>query len=166
MILDFQSVSRNKVVSVAFVLKGDDGEVYDQADALEPLEYLHGHDNLLPSVEANMEGARKGDVRAFSIEAADGYGERIPGNTQVFPRKDLPPGLELDIGEPVWVETDHGPMPLFVSVLTDDEVTFDLNHPLAGKRLHFEMTVLAIRDAHPVEIEHGHVHSGGDHSHH
>ncbi len=71
-------VSKNKVISVAYALRDAKGTLIDEGKAEDPLVYLHGHENLLPAVEKQLEGMPVGGKKSFLVKAADGYGEREP----------------------------------------------------------------------------------------
>lgn len=158
-------VANDKVVSLAYTLRNAKGEVLDQADASEPLHYLHGHHNLLPAFEANLLDALVGQKVEFTLSAADGYGEYETANLQEIERSLLPEGQDPEPGMAVLADFGAGQRPFPISKVTATHITIDLNHPLAGQELHFSVEVLEIRDAEPVEIAHGHVHLPGMHHH-
>ena len=162
-----QTVATDLVIGVSYTLRDRDGQVLDEADESDPLYYLHGHDNLLPRVEEQMAGLMIGDSKSFEIPAADGYGEHDANAFQQIDRSHLPPDPEPEEGMALMADFGMGPQPYRITRVTSDNVTIDLNHPLAGVDLHFTMKVLAIRAATDEEIEHGHAHGpDGSHGHH
>lgn len=158
-------IADDVVVSLAYTLRSDSGEVLDQADGSDPLVYLHGHDNLLPAFEANLLGLTVGAKHAFTLSPEDGYGVRDDKDVQEIERKHLPPGMELEVDEELVIDFGMGPRPYRVIKLTAETFTIDRNHPLAGETLHFEIEVVALRAAEAEEIDHGHVHMPGHHHH-
>ena len=155
-------IEEGVVVNLAFTLTVD-GEIVDQADAKDPFFFLQGYDNVIPGLEAQLEGLKTGDSKSFVVQPQDGYGEVDPDGILHMPRTEFPddiplePGLELEMRS----EDDEIMYATIVST-TDSMVKLDFNHPLAGKELHFEVTVLDIRAATPEELEHGHVHGDDD----
>ena len=106
-----------------------------------------------------------GDEVKASVPPEEGYGERDDGNIRNVPRRRLPEG-KIEPGMQLRLQTDQGQLLALVTAVKGDYVTIDTNHPLAGMTLHFEVKVTDVRDATAEELEHGHVHSPGDHHHH
>lgn len=155
-------VAKDKVVSIDYTLRVE-GEVVDSSSGSEPLEYLHGHGNIVPGLERALAGLAKGESLHVQVSPEDGYGEWDEEGEQVMPRDAFPDDLEL--GASYVAEDENGEsVTLTVVEIGDDEVTVDFNHPLAGEVLAFEVTVRDVRDASPEELEHGHAH-GSDHHH-
>lgn len=166
-------ITKNKVVSVSYVLREGDfgGEVVEQTTSQEPFVFLFGVGSLLPDFENNLLGLKVGDMFKFSIASQNAYGPmesdaivELPIDIFVIDGAidyDL-----LQIGNVVPMRNDQGHL-LHGTVVnvTDDVVTMDFNHPMAGKDLYFMGTVLDIREATPTELEHGHVHGPGGHHH-
>jgi len=154
-----ERVSDHKVVGIAFVLRDDDGEAIDGCDADDPLYYLHGAGNVVAGLEQALEGCSEGDAITAVIPPEQGYGPRQGPGPQPLPRDAFPPEIELELGLPFDVEDEDGEeMELFVVGIEEETVYVDVNHPLAGMTLHFEVEVLSIRDATEDEREHGHPH--------
>jgi FKBP-type peptidyl-prolyl cis-trans isomerase SlyD len=160
-----QRIAKNKVVSVAYTLRNAAGETLDEGTAEEPLLYLHGHENLLPAVESQLDGKTVGDKAEFTVSAAEGYGEREPDAFQKIERVHLPKTFTPEAGMEIVADFGEGPRPFTITAVTKDDITIDLNHPLAGVDLHFSFEVLEVRDAHEMELAHGHVHAHGNHHH-
>jgi FKBP-type peptidyl-prolyl cis-trans isomerase SlyD len=158
-------ISVNKVVSLAYVLRDDDGEIIDQSETGSPLLYLHGAQNIVPGLEEQLEGVAEGESVKATVSPEKGYGPRI-GEAQDVPRNLFPDDAELTAGMQVVAHDDEGrQIPFFITGITDDTITVDPNHPLAGETLHFEVTVQSLRDATEEEIAHGHPHGSGGHHH-
>ena len=159
-------IEKDKVVSISYTLKDDDGSIIDSTDGGGPLLYIQGYQNIIPGLERELEGKAKGDTFNISIPAIDGYGEINPNLIQFLPKTRFPDAEELQIGMQFQADSPEGTMILTILEITDKEVKVDGNHPLAGKELHFEVEVLELRVASDEEIQHGHVHGPGGVQHH
>jgi len=162
------TVEAGKVVFIHFTLKNDAGETIDSSDGNEPLIYLYGADNIVPGLEQELTGKKVGDKVSTVIPAAEGYGERDEAGAQRVPRDEFPAEMEIEVGMPFHAETGDGAMiTVWVTAVTDDLVELDMNHPLAGENLHFDVEVVKIREATANELEHGHPHGeDGTAAHH
>ncbi len=157
-------VKDGAVVSLAYTLKLSNGEVIDFSEADDPLEYLHGSENILPGLEQQLSGLHVGDEKKVELPPADGYGLYDPEDVEVVERKMLPKDLELKLGMVLAITDDEGNLSeAFVREIKPNEVKLDFNHPLAGQRLFFDVQVLGIREATEDELAHGHPH--GVHGH-
>ncbi|MEV6098402.1 peptidylprolyl isomerase [Nocardia sp. NPDC051981] len=160
------SIAADKVVSIEYTLKADDGEVLDTSVGEAPLVYLHGADNIVPGLEQALEGKSTGDELVVVVEPEDAYGEYLAELVSAVPRDmfegvdELEPGMEFHAEAP-----DGDSQIVTVRQVDGDEVTIDANHPLAGQRLHFTVKVVDVRDASEDELAHGHPHGEDDHDH-
>jgi FKBP-type peptidyl-prolyl cis-trans isomerase SlyD len=159
------SISPDQVVSIHYTLRDDAGDVIDRSAEGEPLAYLHGHGQLVAGLERELTGRNAGDRLQVKIAPAEGYGEYDPELVQRVPRRALKGIGDVRVGMRLQAQTADGPRPVTVTQLTGDMVTLDGNHPLAGKNLHFEVEVAAVRAATEQELAHGHVHGPGGHHH-
>lgn len=130
----------------------------------EPLAILIGHNNIIPGLEKAMEGREAGEKFEVDVPAAEAYGERREGLTQRIPKKHfgeqrLMPGMQ------VVLQTNFGPRAVTIEKVGMSVVDVDLNHPMAGKDLHFDIEIVEVREASAEEVEHGHVHGDGGHQH-
>jgi len=157
--------ARDTVVTMHYTLTDDEGEVLDTSSGREPLAYLHGHGNIIPGLETALEDTTTGDKANVTVEASDAYGE--VNNELIFEakREHLPDDLNLVPGERVYADTPNGPIAFTIVSVTDEGAMLDGNHPLAGKRLHFEVEIVDVRSATTEELSHGHVHGAGGHHH-
>ncbi len=160
-------VEKGSVVSVDYELHLGDGEVVDASQPGTPLAYIHGEGQIVPGLERALEGLSAGDQRRVVVEPGDGYGDHDARGVQQVPRSAFPEGVQPAVGmELVAQGPDGEAVPFVVRGVTPETVTIDLNHPLAGKTLHFAVTVRDVRAATAEELEHGHVHGpGGDDAH-
>lgn len=160
------TVQEDSVVAMHYVLKDDSGSVLDASREGEPLHYLHGHQNIVPGLEAALTGAAVGETRNVTVAPADGYGERDEDMILRVPREQLPPDLTPEVGMVLGMETPHGhSVPVRVTEVHPTHVMLDANHELAGVTLHFSVTIDSVRKATPEELRHGHVHGPGGHHH-
>lgn len=150
------------VVSMAYTLTVDGDEV-SRADANDPLEYLHGAENIVPGLEAALEGKRPGDKLRVTVPPEDAYGEYDEEDIDEFDLEEIPGAENLEPGMVVEVEDEDGYIYVgTVQEVTEDTVLVDFNPPLAGKTLTFDVEVLGVREANEDELEHGHPHSLDD----
>jgi FKBP-type peptidyl-prolyl cis-trans isomerase SlyD len=157
------NISKDKVVYIHFTLRDEAGEVLDSNFGDDPLPYLHGHGNLIPGLERALEGRASGERFEVTIPPAEAYGERDPAGMIEVPRSTLSPEVAVEIGNHVQTMGPEGRMEFTIAGFDDEMVILDGNHPLAGRTLHFEVEVGAIRDAHPDEVKHHRVHPAGHH---
>ncbi|HXU61948.1 MAG TPA: peptidylprolyl isomerase [Polyangia bacterium] len=155
-------VAEKKAVTIKYTLRDEEGAVLDSTDGRDPLTYLHGAGNLVPGVEEALAGKSAGDEIKVTVPPEKGYGTREEGNIRNVPVRKLPDG-RIQPGATVQLNTNHGPVIAVVKAVKGDYATIDLNHPLAGKTLKFELQVVEVRDATEEEIAHGHVHAPGAH---
>jgi FKBP-type peptidyl-prolyl cis-trans isomerase SlyD len=146
--------TRGSVVSFNYTLTDDGGDVLDKSE--QPLPYLHGYSNIIPGLERALEGTRPGDRQTVVVEPADAYGEHDPSRVMTLGRDRAEEGMDLQPGMVVLGETDDGTMPLTIREVTADTVVVDANHPLAGKRLHFDVEIVDVRAASEQELAQGH----------
>lgn len=158
-------IAKNNVAALEYELKNDEGEVLDSSKGGDPLAYLHGCGNLIPGLEAELEGKTDGDAFQVRIAPEQGYGERQEAMVQEVERSQFPPDAEMQIGMQFQAQTEHGPHVVTVVGIEGDMVKLDANHPLAGVALNFDVKVVEVREATAEELEHGHVHGPGGHEH-
>jgi FKBP-type peptidyl-prolyl cis-trans isomerase SlyD len=160
------AVAQDSVVTIHYTLKDDAGEVLDSSVGAEPLAYLHGHGNLVPGLERELEGKETGAKVNVTVQPADGYGDYDKQLVQRVPRRALQGIPNIRVGLRLQTQTEEGPRTVVVTNVMGDMVTLDGNHPLAGKALNFEVEVTDVRPATEEELSHGHVHGPDDHHHH
>lgn len=149
------------VVGIHYTLKNDGGEVLDSSDGGEPLHYLHGSGGIIRGLESALEGRAAGDKLEVTVEPEDGYGVHRDELVQEVPRRAFGNIKDIQVGMMFQAQTDAGPMPIRVSAVSEETVTVDGNHELAGERLHFSVSIEEVREATQQELDHGHVHAHG-----
>jgi FKBP-type peptidyl-prolyl cis-trans isomerase SlyD len=155
-------IANGTVVSIDYKLHLGDGVIVDASGEGDPLTYLHGDGQIVPGLERELAGLGVGDARKVVVPPADGYGDRDLAGLQQVDRKAFPPGVELAPGLELSAVGPNGEqIPFVVHEVTADKVVVDMNHPLAGKTLHFDVTVREVRTASAEELEHGHAHGEG-----
>ncbi|WP_299016798.1 peptidylprolyl isomerase [uncultured Photobacterium sp.] len=154
-------VAKDIVVSLAYQVKTEDGVVVDQSTAEAPLDYLHGHNNLIVGLEKALEGREAGDKFEVIVAPEEAYGEHIAEMVQRVPADVFQGVDEITVGMRFLADTDQGPIPVEVTEVDGDHVVVDGNHMLAGQTLTFNAEVVAVRAATEEEVAHGHIHQGG-----
>jgi FKBP-type peptidyl-prolyl cis-trans isomerase SlyD len=159
------TIKNGIVVGLEYVLRLDGGEEVDRSEANDPLEYLHGHKNIIPGLESQLGGLKEGDSKEVKVNPAEAYGEYDEESVGEYPRGDFPPDLTLTVGTMLEMRDPDGATAVaIVKGVGDDAVTLDFNHPLAGETLNFSVKVVSLREATQEELSHGHAH--GAHGHH
>jgi len=152
------TVADNVAVTIEYTLRDDDGNVLDTSRGRSPMVYLHGHGNLIPGLERELAGQAAGAQLNVSIDPVDAYGEHDPDKVQQVPRAAFVGIDSIEAGMQFQADGPGGRTVVTVSAIEDDTVIVDGNHPLAGKTLHFEVEIEALRAATEEEIAHGHIH--------
>jgi FKBP-type peptidyl-prolyl cis-trans isomerase SlyD len=159
-----ENIDKPNVVADDLVITMDyklsvDGEVVDSSEDSEPIEFLQGHGNIIPGLEHELYGMKIGDNKKVQVPAKDAYGEVDETATMEVTRAEFPPEIPLEIGTEITIsDIDGDLMDARIAKVDDEKITLDFNHPLAGKDLSFDVTVIEIRAATPEELEHGHTH--------
>lgn len=159
------NITSNKVVSLNYTLKNSEGMVLDTSEGRDPLLYLHGVGGLIPGLEKELEGMAVNDKKNVVVQPEDAYGKRQAELYHVVPKSGFQGDEEMQVGMQVQLETEQGPAIARIDKIEGEDVTLDLNHPLADMILHFDVEVVDIREASEDEISHGHVHGPGGHQH-
>ena len=158
-------IEDNKVVQIHYHLTDEKGNVLDSSQGRDPLSYIHGAGNIIIGLEKQLQGKVAGDKVNAVVSPAEGYGERDDSLVQVVPKIGFQGDEELKVGMQVQVGTQQGNAVATVAKIEGEDVTLDVNHPLAGVTLTFDVEVVEVRDATKEELEHGHVHGPGGHHH-
>ncbi|MBQ6509299.1 MAG: peptidylprolyl isomerase [Flexilinea sp.] len=154
-------VAKDVVVGLAYTLYVENA-VEDSAPAADPLEYLHGHGNLISGLEKALEGMKVGDKKNVTVEPEEAYGEYDPENVIKLERSLFPEGFPIEKGRLVPLQDDEGNhIHSYIVEWTDDDVTVDLNPPMAGKTLVFDCEIVSLRPGTAEEIEAGGLDLGG-----
>ncbi|BDU20623.1 peptidylprolyl isomerase [Dyella sp. GSA-30] len=157
---------KDKVVSLHYTLTVDGEKVESSLDRNEPLWVLLGHGQLIPGLEKALEEHEAGESLQVDVAPVDGYGERQDGQIQRVPKKYFQNGAKLKVGDTtVLALKQGGHRVVTVHKVGMSTIDVDLNHPMAGKALHFDVTINEVRDGTEEEIQHGHAHPPGADAH-
>jgi FKBP-type peptidyl-prolyl cis-trans isomerase SlyD len=158
---DTKSVQNGQVVAMEYTLWVDD-EIVDSSQGSEPLEFLAGHDNIIPGLESELHGMKIGDSKDVTVSAKDGYGEYEQDAIMDVPLQEFPKDMQVEEGMELSVRDDEGQARYArVEKVEPENVRLNFNHPLAGKDLKFNVKVVSLREPTEEELEHGHVHQPG-----
>ncbi|MBN4079350.1 peptidylprolyl isomerase [Beggiatoa alba] len=159
------TIAENKVVTLHYTLTDNEGTVIDQSDDGSFL-YLHGASNIIPGLENALTGKTSGDELKVTVEPEEGYGVHDEARKESVSREMFPTDSEIEVGTQFHAEGPDGQtITVTVIEVSDDTVTIDGNHPLAGVQLNFDVKVIEVRDASAEELEHGHAHGPEGHHH-
>lgn len=156
-------VAANAVVAFDYVLTAPDGKVIDSNEGAGPLAYIHGQGQIIPGLEAALEGRTTGDAFQVTVTPEKAYGVRDSALVQVVSRDMFESVNELEVGMRFRASLEDGEHVFTIVGLDDKQVTIDGNHPLAGTTLKFDVKVVEVRAATAEELDHGHVHGSGEH---
>mgnify|MGYP003971357395 CR=1 FL=1 len=139
------AITNGNTVKINYKGTLDDGTVFDSSEGREPIEFKVGEGKVIPGFEKAVAGMNKGDKKTFKIECKDAYGEPNPMMIQKIPRDKLPADKEPQAGMMIGVGMPNGQqIPAKITEVSDKDITLDLNHPLAGKNLNFEIEVVDV----------------------
>jgi len=159
-------IVKDTVVSLRYELSDANGALLEKTD--DPVSYLHGgYDGIFPTVEEALHGKNVGAKFDVTMEPDEAFGDYDHDLVRVEPRNLFPENIEIGMQFEGGAEGDDDEEFMLFTVVdvTDDEVTVDGNHPLAGKTLSFVGVVTGVRAATDEELEHGHTHDEGGHHH-
>ena len=133
------------VVRVHYKGYFDDGTVFDTSRNAEPFEFTLGNDMVIPGFENAILGMEVGDVRTVEISPEEGYGERREDLVIEIDKNQVPPEIQPEVGMMLQLQSGQGEaIPVMVSAIGKTTITLDGNHPLAGKKLNFEIELVEI----------------------
>lgn len=135
-----EQAQKGDTVQVHYTGRLSDGQVFDSSEGGEPLEFKVGAGEVIKGFDVGVEGMSVGDRKRIEIESADAYGERIDGLVQTISRDGLNLDTEPRVGMSLVMQLPDGnQIPVAVTGVTDDSITLDANHPLAGEKLIFDV---------------------------
>lgn len=154
-------ITANKVAVIHYSVSTSDDTLIDSSYDHEPLAIIHGTGYLIPGLEDALEGHEVGDKFEITVPPEKGYGERFDDYVQTVPKEMFADIEDLAVGAQLRATTDDGEQTVIVVDMTEDSITVDGNHPLAGMELSFDVEVIEVRDATEDELTHGHAHGVG-----
>lgn len=152
-------IEENRVVRFHYTVS-EAGREVESSRAGEPLAVLFGHGGLIAGVEKALSGREAGERFEVEVSPEEAYGPRRAELTQRVPKKQFK-GMPLRVGQTVMMQTEHGPRPISIQKIGLSVVDVDLNHPMAGKTLRFDIEIIEVRESTAEELDHGHVHGAG-----
>lgn len=158
-------ISSDAVVTFHYSLQDTTGDILESSRGGDPSAYLHGAGNILPSLEAALEGLEPNAQTEVTLAPAEAYGEYKAGRLQKVPVKHLVYHGKLLPGMTVQLNTSEGRHPVTVTKVGRHSAEIDTNHPLAGQTLRFDIEIVEVREATAEEKAHGHAHGVGGHHH-
>jgi peptidylprolyl isomerase len=138
-------IKDGKFVQVHYIGSLDDGSVFDDSRERQPLEFQIGNRSVIPGFEQAVRDMAINEEKNISLTPETGYGERQDNLIREFPVTMLGED-KVEIGQDVWFDSPHGPVPGKVLGLMGENFTVDFNHPLAGKNLNFQLTLVGVTD--------------------
>ncbi len=150
-------ITKHKIVAIDYKLTDNEGTLIDSSDGKQPLTYLHGTGQIVPGLERALEGQSTGDQIQVVVDPEDAYGARRDSLLSEVSRSHFAEVDKLEVGMQFRVPTDKGNYHVVTVIdVTDEVVTIDGNHPLAGVTLNFDIAVRDVREASETEIQQGH----------
>lgn len=141
-----RTVEKGSTVSIDYTGMLEDGTVFDSSKGREPISFTIGSNQVIKGFEDGVLGMKKGEEKRIDIQPGDGYGTRDEKLQQTVPRSVFPAEMKLEKGMGFSFKTPDGQM-IHASIIdaSGDFVTLDLNHPLAGKVLVFDIKIVDIK---------------------
>jgi peptidylprolyl isomerase len=150
-----ETVKSGLYVSVDYKGTLADGEVFDSSHGRLPLEVKIGADQLIKGFEDALLGMSLNQKKTFTLAPEDAYGLRDDSQQRSFPISEIPPGMNPEAGQTIALSSPDGQhIPATITEVTDEQITIDLNHPLAGQSLTFEIEIVGINNE-PTQAQDG-----------
>jgi FKBP-type peptidyl-prolyl cis-trans isomerase SlyD len=154
---------KRRVLSFNYTLKDTKGQVLD-ASTDGPLAFLEGAHQIIPALEEQLKGMLIGQKKNVKLAAKDAYGDVEAKMVMDVPKAEVA-HLQIEVGSFLQLQLQDSIKVVRITKITDDTVTMDGNHPLAGQDLEFDVELVDSRDASNEELAHGHAHGAGGHHH-
>lgn len=138
-----ETITTGDTISVHYTGRLENNEVFDSSEGRAPLVFTVGAGHLIKGFDDAVVGMAPGEKKTVTISPDEAYGERREDHIVDFPKANIPPDLALEIGMVVQMSDQSGrPIPVIVTEILNDVVKLDVNHPLAGKTLTFDIEVV------------------------
>ncbi len=152
------TVQNDIVVTMLHKLRVD-GEIVDQSDPGNLIQFIQGIGQVVPGLENALYGMQVGERKKVVVSPEDGYGEKDQEAYAEVPIREFPEDVPIEPGIELILKDDEGDeQEAYIVEAVDDLVRLSLNHPLAGEELEFEIKIVELREATKEELHHGHVH--------
>lgn len=140
-------VKKNCLVKVHFRLTDDAGNEIDASSPDYPLEFVCGRGDVVTGLERGVIGLEPGGKKRVTCSPEEAYGAHNPAFVKTIPRAGFPANLELVIGQRFSFRSEKGAEQHYlVREILPDTLIVDSNHPLAGKTLHYDVTIVDVTD--------------------
>jgi len=149
-------VEKNNKVTVEYEGRFDskDGEVFDSSEGKAPLVFVVGIGMVVPGFDNAIVGMDKGQEKEITLTSGEAYGDYRDELKQKVPRNVIPKEQNPEVGMMMIMSTPQGQqMPAKIVEVGDDEITLDINHPLAGKTLYFKIKLVDYSKMDSKELE-------------
>ncbi|MCG6892960.1 MAG: peptidylprolyl isomerase [Desulfobacteraceae bacterium] len=141
------TVENGLFVSIDYTGKLQSGEIFDSSEGREPLEIQVGSGQLIEGFERELQGMKLNEKKSFTLAPDEAYGQRDEDLTRDFSRSDIPKEMSPEVGMTVGLQGHEGrQVPAQIVYVDDEKVTVDMNHPLAGEELFFDIEVVGISE--------------------
>ncbi|MDL5046552.1 peptidylprolyl isomerase [Oscillatoria amoena NRMC-F 0135] len=142
------TVKNGDTVKVHYTGTLDSGEVFDSSREREPIAFTLGAGMMIPGFEKGVMGMTVGEKKTIKIPCAEAYGAHSQENMIKVPKSQVPPGMEPKAGMMVELRSPQGQaIPVRIAEVTEESVTLDGNHPLAGQDLNFDLELVSLEPA-------------------
>ncbi len=148
-----QKVENGKFVSVDYKGTLENGEVFDSSQGGQPMEVMMGAGQVIKGFEDALMDMELNEKKSFALEPEEAYGNRDENQLHTFSRQEVPPEMNPQVGDVIGLQTPDGQqIPAKIAEADEEKVVVDLNHPLAGEKLNFEIEVVGISDT-PTQMQ-------------
>ncbi|MFP3981986.1 MAG: peptidylprolyl isomerase [Desulfobacterales bacterium] len=142
-----EKVESGKFVTVNYKGTLESGEVFDSSEGGQPMEVQVGSGQVIQGFENALMGMELNEEKSFTLEPDEAYGHRDENQLHTFSRQEVPPEMNPQIGDVIGLQTPDGQqIPAKIAEADEEKVVVDLNHPLAGEKLNFDIQVVGITD--------------------
>lgn len=145
-------IEKKLFVAIEYCLTLDSGEEVDRSRSDNPLSFITGTGQIIPGLEKEIMGMETGDSANITVEPDDAYGPPRKDLMHEIPRSQFPADADIKPGIKFQAQSPNGPIIILVKTVKDDTITVDLNHPLAGQRLHFDVKIAEVREPSAQEL--------------
>jgi FKBP-type peptidyl-prolyl cis-trans isomerase 2 len=135
-------IKEGSKVKVHYTGKFEDNNVFDSSTGRDPIEFVVGEGNLILGFEQGVMGLSAGDKKTVELEPEQAYGPYNEELVNQVPLDRVPEGVQA--GQMLEAQTEAGPIPVIVTDVNEETATIDANHPLAGKKLIFELEIVEV----------------------
>ena len=137
-------IEAGKTVKVHYKGTLNDGTVFDSSEGRDPIEFEMGDGNVIPGFETAVGEMAIEETKSVTIPSGEAYGDVNEDMVGLVPRSSLPEDIEPEVGMVLSMQSPDGEMPVRIVEMDEENLTLDANHPLAGKDLTFELTLVEV----------------------